>query len=258
MKRILSRIAIGTALLTAAPFAMVSGAAAQDATMNSLAVPLNTEAATASHAAFTPNPDPNAAPSARPAAGPEKTTLAAASRPVSGKNPSAGPQFVKSGSTWNVVSPDVVLQNTVTDADGNKSTLTFEVWTTNADGTPKAQVNVNDNNAYGVIVSEFVPSGGLAKVSVPYGKLKLGVTYTFHTSGFNGSLYETTWSPWANFKINPYVTFPAPQASSTIDPVAQKETEFSRSNPGASLARDADGTQNCPRSIRRGASCASG
>ncbi|MDQ0945598.1 hypothetical protein [Streptomyces sp. V1I1] len=186
---------------------------------------------TASAAGFTPSPTPSAAPASRPAAGPEEAA-AAGSRPVSGKSPSAGPQFKKNGSTWRVIAPETVLRNTVTDADGDKSNLTFEVWTTDANGKPKTQVKLTDANPYGTLVSGYVASGKTASVTVPYGKLKPGVTYTFHTSAYDGSLYETSWSPWANFRIEPYVTFPAPQASSSIDPIAQKVIEVTRTDPG--------------------------
>lgn len=168
-------------------------------------------AGAAAAADVTPSSSPFTAPSVCPAAGPE-SAAAAGSRPVSGKSPSAGPQFAKSGSTWSVVTPEVVLRNSVTDADGDTANLTFEVWTTDADGKPKAQVKLTDANPYGVLVSGFVASGKTAQVTVPYGKLKPGALYTFHTSAYDGSLYEPDWSPWANFKINPYVTFPAPQA----------------------------------------------
>ncbi|MFF4506905.1 hypothetical protein [Streptomyces sp. NPDC001401] len=197
---------------------------------------------TAAAADFAPSSSPDTAPSARPAAGPEDAT-AAGSRPVSGKSPSAGPQFAKSGSIWNVVAPEVILRNTVTDADGDKANLTFEVWTTDADGKPKTQVKLTDANPYGVLVSDFVASGKTGQVTVPYGKLKPGVSYTFHTSAYDGSLYETDWSPWANFKINPYVTFPAPQTSSTIDSLAQKNIEFTRSDPGPVAGVAAKGTR---------------
>ncbi|MFF4229724.1 hypothetical protein [Streptomyces sp. NPDC001820] len=189
---------------------------------------------TASATGFTLNPTPSAAPASRPAAGPEDAA-AAGSRPVSGKNPSAGPQFKKNGSTWRVITPETVLRNTVTDADGDKSNLTFEMWTTDANGKPKNQVKLTDANPYGTLVSPYVASGKTAQVPVEYGKLKPGVTYTFHTSAYDGSLYETTWSPWANFRIDPYVTFPAPQASSMIDQVAQKIIEFTRTDPGPAL-----------------------
>ncbi|WP_242882683.1 hypothetical protein [Actinomadura litoris] len=94
-----------------------------------------------------------------------------------------------------------VLRNTVTDADGDKANLTFEVWTTDAAGKPKEQVKLTDDNQYGVLVSDYVDSGKTAEVAVDSGKLKPGVTYVFRTSAYDGSLYETSWSPWAKFKI---------------------------------------------------------
>ncbi|MFG7942610.1 hypothetical protein [Streptomyces cacaoi] len=162
--------------------------------------------------------------------------MAAGHRPVSGKNPSAGPSFTKESGVWNVVSTTAVLRNTVTDADGDKSNLTFEVWTLDADGKPKSQVKLTDENPYGVLVSDFVASGKTAQVAVEYGRLKPGVEYAFRTSAFDGSLYETSWSPWAKFRISPYVTFPAPQSSSTIDPVSQEPRTVIRSEPGTAMA----------------------
>ncbi|MER7666805.1 hypothetical protein [Streptomyces sp. NPDC096193] len=156
-------------------------------------------------------------------------------RPVSGKTPSAGPKFAKAGTVWRVITPQVVLRNTVTDADGDTANLTFQVYTTNADGTPKAQVDLDGPGQHGVLVSPYVASGGLAKVPVPYGKLKPGVLYKFRTSAFDGSLYETTWSPWADFRIEPYVKFPAAQTSSTIDSDAQEIIELNRTDPGPAL-----------------------
>ncbi|MFG2306942.1 hypothetical protein [Actinacidiphila glaucinigra] len=129
----------------------------------------------------------------------------------------------------------MVLRNTVTDADGDTANLTFQVYTTNADGTPKAQVDLDGSGQYGVLVSPFVASGSTAKVTVPYGILKPGVLYKFRTSAFDGSLYETTWSPWADFRIEPYVKFPAPQTSSTIDSTAQEIHAITRTDPGPAL-----------------------
>jgi hypothetical protein len=171
------------------------------------------------------------------AAGPQDLSAIAAGgeRPVSGKSPSAGPKFSKSGTVWRVITPQVVLRNTVTDADGDTSNLTFQVWTANADGTPKAQVDLDGTGQYDVLVSSYVVSGGTARVTVPYGLLKPGVLYKFRTSAFDGSLYETVWSPYADFRIEPYVKFPAPQTSSTIDKTAQEIDEFTRTDPGPAL-----------------------
>ncbi|GEB49666.1 hypothetical protein [Streptomyces cacaoi] len=111
---------------------------------------------------------------------------------------SAGPPFEKSGKAWLVDrTPAATLQNTVTDADGDKSTLTFQVWTTKADGTPDKQVMLKGpsvpnggtvNEEHGVVVSDYVASGKTAQVTVPYGNLKPGQTYTFRTSAYDGSL----------------------------------------------------------------------
>lgn len=199
---------------------------------------------TATAAPTPPAPGGNDAPATLAAAGPQDLTALAAGgeRPASGKTPAAGPKFTKSGTAWRVISPDVVLRNTVTDPDGDTANLTFQVYTTNADGTPKAQVDLDGSGQYGVLVSPYVASGGLAKVPVPYGILKPGVLYKFRTSAFDGSLYETTWSPWADFRIDPYMKFPAAQSSSTIDKTAQEIDEFTRSDPGPALPTfDANG-----------------
>ncbi|MEV6653955.1 hypothetical protein [Streptomyces sp. NPDC051219] len=166
--------------------------------------------------------------------GAEPFSVMAGSRPVSGQSPSAGPKFTKSGDTWRVVAPEVVLRNTVTDADGEKSTLTFEVYTANADGTPGTKVNLTDANPYGVLVSPYVTSGSTASVKVDYGRLKPRTTYLMHTNAYDGSLYETTWSPWAKFRIEPYVTFPTAQSTSGIDSTAQTTVEFTRTDPDGS------------------------
>jgi len=170
------------------------------------------------------------------AAGPENlAAVAAGQRPVSGKNLSAGPKFSKSGTVWRVVAPEVVLRNTVTDPDGDTVNLTFQVWTTNADGTPKAAVDLDGPGPNGVLVSPYVASGGTAKVTVAYGILKPGVLYKFRTSAYDGSLYETVWSQWADFRIEPYIQFPAPQTSSTINETAQSVIEITRTDPGPAL-----------------------
>ena len=75
-----------------------------------------------------------------------------------------------------------VRRNTATDADGDTANLTFQVYTTNVDATPKAQVDLDGSGQHGVLVSPYVASGGTAQVTVPYGKLKPGVLYKFRTS----------------------------------------------------------------------------
>ncbi|MFI0928620.1 hypothetical protein ACH4TP_32635 [Streptomyces sp. NPDC021012] len=150
-----------------------------------------------------------------------------------GTAPSAGPKFSKSGTVRRVITPQVALRNTVTDADGDTANLTFQVYTTNADGTPKAQVDLDGTGQYGVLTSPYVASGSTGKATVPYGKLRPGVLYEFRTSAFAGSLYGTNWSPWADFRIDPYMKSPAPQTTSTIDPPTQADIEVTRTSPGA-------------------------
>lgn len=208
------------------------------------ALVLLTGVGTAAAAPAPPAPGLEDSPAEVAAAGPQDVAALAAggARPVSGKNPSAGPKFSKSGTVWRVITPRVVLRNTVTDADGDTANLTFQVYTTNADGTPKAQVDLDGSGQHGVLVSSYVASGSTAKVTVPYGKLKPGVLYKFRTSAYDGSLYETNWSPWADFRIDPYMKFPAAQTSSTIDSTVQEIDEFTRTDPGPALPTfDANG-----------------
>ncbi|WP_329432086.1 hypothetical protein OG564_03855 [Streptomyces sp. NBC_01280] len=221
-------------------------------------------AASAADTAGAGQPDPNAAPSTRPAAGPEVRSIAAAgSRPVSGKNPVASPSTKKDAAGFQrvVSQKKVQLKNTVTDADGDKSTLTFEVWTADAAGKPVTKVKLNDTT-YGVIVSPYVASGSLVTVDVPPGKLSLHQNYVFHTSAFDGSLYETSWSPWAPFRVEPPVdlTLPAPDYTSpdpsALDnppsglqtkPLGAGATLAAKTKPAAEQcsAKDDDGRQVC-------------
>lgn len=150
-------------------------------------------------------PDWDYAPSSRPAAGPESLAKANNNRPVSGKNQKAGPPSTKdSAGVWQVNRTNVTLSNTVTDADDDTANLTFQVYTTDASGNPKTQVQLTDPDtgkpaAYGVVVSEYVASGGKAEVTLRYGDLKTNTTYAFRTSAFDGTLYETDWSSWTKF-----------------------------------------------------------
>ncbi|TYC15830.1 hypothetical protein [Actinomadura syzygii] len=161
---------------------------------------------------------------------------------------------------WQVNTSMAVLRNTVTDADGDKSTLSFEVWTLDADGKPKDRVKLTDDNPYGVLVSDFVASGKTASVTVDTGRLKPGVTYVFRTSAFDGSLYETSWSPWAKFKIRNRVVdikLPAPkQDEPTLDQDAFQQPQkiaqpVETSDHGVAVR---PGTQG--RNGRAGSSCA--
>ncbi|MET8450232.1 hypothetical protein [Streptomyces sp. NPDC005209] len=201
---------------------------------------ISSGAASAADLGHPSQPDPNAAPSTRPASGPEvKSVAAAGSRPVSGKNPTAAPSKRKDAAGFQrVISQKVQLKNTVTDADGDKSTLTFEVWTADAAGKPKTKVKLNDSE-YGVIVSPYVASGSLVTVDVPAGKLSLNTNYVFHTSAFDGSLYETTWSPWAPFRVEMPVdlTLPTPDYTAPDPNVSDMQPTGVQTKPlGASAS----------------------
>ncbi|MFC5654277.1 hypothetical protein [Streptomyces nogalater] len=214
-------------------------------------------------------PDPNAAPPK--VHGPEKQTRAAAAgaRPASGKSPKASPLSRNAAPSGfqRVTSQKVQLKNTVTDPDGDKVNLTFEVWTANAAGEPVAKVKLNDST-YGVIVSPYVESGGTATVDVPVGKLALNTNYVFHTNAYDGSLYETVWSPWAKFRVELPVdlTLPTPNYSAPNPnhydaqvpnyyqtkplgqpgtPLAARSTTAAKSAVEQCSEPDADGRQVC-------------
>jgi hypothetical protein len=141
---------------------------------------------------------------------------AAASRPVSGRTLTAGPGTKDASGVWQVTTPKVKLSNTVTNADGGTMDLTFEVWTADSSGNAKNQVPISGNQ-YGVLVSGYVTSGSTASVTVGAGYLKPNVDYVFHTSAYakESGLYETSWSPWARFRVTMPVdlTLPNPKAS---------------------------------------------
>ncbi|MFD4861642.1 hypothetical protein [Streptomyces atratus] len=125
-------------------------------------------------------------------------------RPSSGETPSAGPKWkqVDGGlGTWSVNTRHVQLKNWVFDEDSPTANLTFEAWTTTEGGAPLERVKLTDANSYGVIVSPFVPSNTAVTVTVAPGRLKPNVDYVFRTSAYDGSLYETEWSPWARLRI---------------------------------------------------------
>ncbi|MGW4201019.1 hypothetical protein [Streptomyces sp. NPDC004726] len=118
------------------------------------------------------------------------------------------------------------------------------------------------DNPYGVIVSPYVASGSTVTVDVPAGKLSLNTNYVFHTSAFDGSLYETSWSPWAPFRVElpvdltlPTPDYTAPDPSPLDDspspyqtkPYVPRTTPAAKSNPAVEQCspRAEDGRQVC-------------
>ncbi|MFD5014863.1 hypothetical protein [Streptomyces chartreusis] len=163
---------------------------------------------------------------------------------------------------WQVDRTVAQLRNSVTDPDGDKANLTFEVWTVDAAGKPKAKVKLTGQNAdpanegdvsaeYGVIVSKMVASGSKATVTVPHGNLKPATTYAFRTSAYDGSLYETDWSPYATFKTRGRqvdITVPAPKRDAT-DPAFDTSWQ-PVPGWGSVQTRDAAGEQHCEATAR--------
>ncbi|MEK2474089.1 hypothetical protein [Streptomyces noursei] len=187
-------------------------------------------------------------PASRPAAGPETLTMANNHRPESGNNLKAAPGTKDANGVWQVDRTTTTLSNTVTDGDGGTANLTFEVYTTDANGNPKDQVKLTDPDtgkpaAYGVVVSSFVTSGGTAKVTLRYGDLKTNTTYAFRTSAYDGSLYETDWSAWSKFKTR----------GRAVD---IKLPEPNKSAPAVDLDKYQEpqvGTRNLPEEVTRAA-----
>ncbi|MCQ9178169.1 hypothetical protein KMT30_03765 [Streptomyces sp. IBSBF 2953] len=197
-----------------------------------LAVVIGSGATGTSHAAGSDSPPPVHGPGAR---------AVAAAEPNTPNGPEVGPPFTKTSGVWQVGTTTPTLRNTVTAPSGHKTTATFEVHTTDSSGKPTdTVVKVSDDNQWGVLVSGEVTAGQPASMPVPAGKLKNGVTYAVRSSGYDATskVYESDWSPYSTFKINvppaekPYVTFPAPQATSSIDSLAQTPIEFTRTDPG--------------------------
>ncbi|WP_189959770.1 hypothetical protein [Streptomyces alanosinicus] len=115
--------------------------------------------------------------------------------------------------------------------------MTFDVWTVNPDGTPKAHVDT-DKNQYGMPVSGYVKSGERASATIDYGYLHPGWTYAFRTSAFDGSLYEQTWSPWATFTVRDHavdVTLPEPDKDApAVDLAKYQEPQVSNDHVNSS------------------------
>ncbi|ROP56041.1 hypothetical protein [Streptomyces sp. PanSC9] len=197
-----------------------------------LAIVIGSGATGTGYAAGSEGPPPVHGPGAR---------AVAAAEPNTPDGPEVGPPFTKTSGVWQTATTTPTLRNTVTAPSGHKTTATFEVHTTDSSGKPTATVvKLTDDNQWGVLVSSEVAAGKPASVTVPAGKLKNGVTYAVRSSGYDATsnVYESDWSPYSTFRINvppaekPYVTFPAPQAASGIDSLAQTPIEVTRTDPG--------------------------
>ncbi|WP_407675842.1 RHS repeat-associated core domain-containing protein [Peterkaempfera bronchialis] len=130
--------------------------------------------------------------SADNAKNPPKLTVTYNYRPKTGTDQQAGPPFFKgTDGTWYVNTTTPTLRDTFTDANNDKVDGTFQIFD-NATGTQVGNV----------LVSPFVPSGQPASVTVPSGLLTNGKTYKFRTSPYDGTSYNTGWSPYAVFTVD--------------------------------------------------------
>lgn len=112
-------------------------------------------------------------------------------RPRTGTKQEAGPPYFSYGGDYVVNTTTPTLRDTFVDADGDKVNGTFQIF----DSATNAQVG-------NVLVSEYVPSGQVASVTVPAGVLTNGKTYRFRTSPYDGAHYNTGWSAWKTFTVD--------------------------------------------------------
>ncbi|MHB9858368.1 DNRLRE domain-containing protein [Streptomyces sp. YIM S03343] len=130
--------------------------------------------------------------SANAASNPPKLVVNYNYRPRTGTGRQAGPPFFKgTDGTWYVNTTTPTLRDTFVDADGDKVNGTFEI----DDAATKTQVGK-------YVVSPYVPSGQPASVTVPAGLLENGKTYKFRTNPYDGTHYNTAWSPWETFTVD--------------------------------------------------------
>ncbi|MCX4632654.1 DNRLRE domain-containing protein [Streptomyces sp. NBC_01443] len=145
--------------------------------------------------------------SANAASNVPKLTVTYNYRPKTGTDQQAGPPFFKDANgTWFVNTVTPTLRDTFVDSNGDKVNGTFQIF----DAATDTQVG-------NVIVSPWVASGQPASVTVPAGVLTNGKTYKFRTNPYDGTHYNTAWSPWANFTVD---------ASAPSAPVSVTSTDY--------------------------------
>ncbi|MFB6877290.1 DNRLRE domain-containing protein [Streptomyces sp. NPDC056323] len=134
--------------------------------------------------------------SANNAANPPKLSVTYNYRPQSGDKQQAGPPFKSYAGVWAVNTTTPTLRDTFDDKDGDKVNGTFQIYDAATDKpitTPAGQ---------GLIVSEFGAQGKPVEVKVPAGQLKDGKAYKFRTNAYDGTHYNTDWSPWRQFVVD--------------------------------------------------------
>ncbi|GGU44001.1 DNRLRE domain-containing protein [Streptomyces violascens] len=135
--------------------------------------------------------------SANATSNPPKLTVTYNYRPQSGDKQQAGPPFKSYAGVWAVNTTGPTLRDTFDDRNaGDRVNGTFQVYDA-ATNTP-----VKAPNADGVFVSEFGPPGTPVDVKIPDGTLQDGRTYKFRTNAYDGTHYNTDWSPWRQFVVD--------------------------------------------------------
>ncbi|WP_424860216.1 DNRLRE domain-containing protein [Streptomyces sp. MMS24-I29] len=129
--------------------------------------------------------------SANAASNPPKLVVNYNYRPRTGTKQEAGPPYFSYGGAYMVNTLTPTLRDIFIDPNGDKVNGTFQIF----DNATNTQVG-------DVLVSKFVPSGQVASVTVPAGKLTDGKTYKFRTSPYDGTHYNTGWSAWKTFTVD--------------------------------------------------------
>ncbi|WEV24504.1 cell wall-binding repeat-containing protein [Streptomyces sp. 71268] len=112
-------------------------------------------------------------------------------RPQTGVHHRAGPPYAYGNGEWIVNSTTPVLRASFDDVDGDTVNGTFEI----RDRATGATVG-------NYLVSNWVPAGEPASVTVPSGLLRDGGRYEFRTSAYDGTHHNTGWSAWQPFRVD--------------------------------------------------------
>ncbi|MGW4032765.1 DNRLRE domain-containing protein [Streptomyces sp. NPDC004838] len=134
--------------------------------------------------------------SANNAAHQPKLTVVYNYRPSDGTHQEAGPPFKSYAGVWAVNTTTPTLRDTFTDPDGDHVNGTFQIY----DSVTNLPITTPAGD--GVVVSAYAASGTPVHVTVPAGQLKDGHTYKFRTSAYDGTHYNTGWSPWRQFVVD--------------------------------------------------------
>ncbi|MGP4085570.1 DNRLRE domain-containing protein [Streptomyces sp. KR55] len=128
-------------------------------------------------------------------------------RPGNGHDTQAGPPFEKDAAgVWQVDTDVPFLRATFDDADGDTVNGTFDI----RDAATGAKVG-------DYLVSDWVAAGTPAEVRVPADLLQDGKTYEFRASAYDGTHYDTGWTPWTKFTVNDGAPTP-PTVQPTVYP----------------------------------------